>query len=107
MPVFPGVCTPTEIMQVLEFDLDIVKFFPAAQYGGLAAIKALAAPFPSLKFMPTGGVTETNLRDYLAFPKVIACGGSWMVKETLIQSGNFTTITDLSAKAVSLAKSAT
>jgi len=104
IPVYPGACTPTEIIQVMEFGLDIVKFFPAAQYGGLTTIKALSAPFPTVKFVPTGGVSESNLREYLAFPKVIACGGSWMVKEDLISTGDFKGITALVKEAVALIK---
>ena len=104
IPVYPGACTPSEIIQVMEFGLDIVKFFPAAQYGGLSTVKALSAPFPTLKFVPTGGVTETNLREYLAFPKVIACGGSWMVKDDMIKAGDFKTIVSLVKEAVALTR---
>ena len=104
IPVYPGACTPSEIIQVLEFGLDIVKFFPAAQYGGLATLKALSAPFPTIGFVPTGGVSESNLREYLAFPKVVACGGSWMVKEDLIKAGDFKGITALVKEAVELTK---
>ena len=100
--VYPGVCTPTEIMQVMDFGLDVVKFFPAAQYGGLSTIKALSAPFPNIKFVPTGGVSEANLIEYLAFPKVIACGGSWMVKDDMIKAGDYNGIKDLVKKAVAL-----
>ena len=106
LPVYPGVCTPSEIMQVIEYGLDIVKFFPAAQYGGLSAIKALSGPFPSVRFIPTGGISEANLREYLAYPKVIACGGSWMVKEDMIKAGDFKGIVALAAKAVALAQAA-
>jgi len=106
IPVYPGACTPTEVMQVMEFGLDIVKFFPAAQYGGLSTVKALAAPFPAIKFVPTGGISESNLLDYLAFPKVIACGGSWMVKDDLIKAGDFKSITALVKEAVDLTKKA-
>ena len=103
--VYPGICTPTEIIQVMDFGLDVVKFFPAAQYGGLSTIKALSAPFPNIKFVPTGGVSETNLVEYLAFPKVIACGGSWMVKDDMIKTGDFEGIKDLVKKAVALVAS--
>jgi len=106
LPVYPGACTPTEIIQVMEYELDVVKFFPAAQYGGLNTIKALAAPFPSLKFIPTGGVSESNLLDYLTFPKVMACGGSWMVKDDMIKTGDFTGISKLTEQAVILTQSA-
>ena len=106
LPIYPGACTPSEVMQIVEYGLDIVKFFPAAQYGGLSTIKALSGPFPSVRFIPTGGVSEANLREYLAFPKVIACGGSWMVKEDLIKAGDFKGIVRLVEKAVALAQTA-
>ena len=104
IPVFPGVCTPTEIMMVMEYNLPVVKFFPASQYGGLATIKALSGPFPSLRFMPTGGVNAGNVKEYLASPKIIACGGSWMVKERLIKEGKFDEIEKLTAEAVALVR---
>lgn len=102
LPIFPGVCTPSEMMWLLEYDLGVAKFFPAAQYGGLATIKALAAPFPQMKFMPTGGISEKNVLEYLAFNKIIACGGSWMVKDDLIDAGDFAGIEKLVADAVKL-----
>ena len=101
-PIFPGVCTPTELLLLLEYDLPVAKFFPAAQYGGLATIKALSAPFPQVQFMPTGGISAENVREYLEFPKVIACGGSWMVKSDLINAGEFDTIRRLTQEAVDL-----
>jgi len=104
IPVYPGACTPTEVIRVMEFGLDIIKFFPAAQYGGLSTVKALAAPFPTLKFVPTGGVSESNLREYLAFSKVIACGGSWMVKDEMLKAGDYNGITALVKEAVALTK---
>lgn len=103
IPIFPGVCTPTEIMQTLKYNLPVVKFFPAAQYGGLATIKALNGPFPALKFMPTGGVSAANLKEYLAYPNIVACGGSWMVKKDWINAGRFDEIRALTAEAVALA----
>lgn len=102
LPIFPGACTPSEIMAIMDYGLTVVKFFPAKQYGGLDTMKALAAPFPSVKFMPTGGVNASNIRDYLAFDKILACGGSWMVKDSLINTGNFKEITRLTAEAVAL-----
>lgn len=102
IPVFPGVCTPTEIMMTLKYDLPVVKFFPAAQFGGLAAIKALNGPFPALKFMPTGGVGTENVKEYLAYPNVVACGGSWMVKKNLIAAGKFDEIQAIAAEAAAL-----
>jgi len=106
IPVYPGACTPSEVISVMEYGLDIIKFFPAAQYGGLSTIKALSAPFPSIGFVPTGGISESNLLEYLAFPKIIACGGSWMVKEDLIKAGDFKAITALTKEAVDLTKKA-
>ncbi|MCF2667181.1 bifunctional 4-hydroxy-2-oxoglutarate aldolase/2-dehydro-3-deoxy-phosphogluconate aldolase [Faecalicatena contorta] len=102
LPVFPGTCTPSEVMIAMEYGLPLVKFFPAKQYGGLDTIKALAAPFPTMKFMPTGGINASNILDFLAFDKIIACGGSWMVKDSLINAGDFAEITRLTKEAVSL-----
>jgi len=83
IPYYPGCVTPTEIMQALELGIDIVKFFPANVYGGLSALKALSAPFPQVKFIPTGGVDRSNIEEFLAFDKVYAIGGSFFVKEAL------------------------
>ncbi|MGN1004030.1 MAG: bifunctional 4-hydroxy-2-oxoglutarate aldolase/2-dehydro-3-deoxy-phosphogluconate aldolase [Oscillospiraceae bacterium] len=105
VPIFPGVCTPAEIMMTLRYNLPVVKFFPAQQYGGLAAIKALNGPFPALKFMPTGGISAANIKEYLAYPNIVACGGSWMVKKDLINAGKFDEIRRLTAEAVALANS--
>ncbi|MGM9606547.1 MAG: bifunctional 4-hydroxy-2-oxoglutarate aldolase/2-dehydro-3-deoxy-phosphogluconate aldolase [Oscillospiraceae bacterium] len=105
VPIFPGVCTPTEIMMTLQYDLPVVKFFPAQQNGGLAAIKALNGPFPALKFMPTGGISAANVKEYLAYPNIAACGGSWMVKKDLINAGKFDEIRRLAAEAAALANS--
>lgn len=104
IPIFPGVCTPTELMYLLEYNLPVAKFFPAEQYGGLATIKALSGPFPNIKFMPTGGINTKNILDYLANPKVIACGGSWMVKDSLINNHQFDQIQRLTAEAVQMTK---
>ncbi|MDF2655796.1 MAG: hypothetical protein K0R19_2270 [Bacillota bacterium] len=100
--IFPGICTPTELMMALEYNLPVMKFFPAKQYGGLDTIHALAAPFPSVRFMPTGGINQNNILTFLASGKIIACGGSWMVNEALINSGDFQEITRLTAEAVAL-----
>ena len=105
IPVFPGACTPTEIMTAMEYGLEVVKFFPAKQYGGLDTIKALSAPFPSVRFMPTGGISEANIKDFLAFPKIIACGGSFMASGSLISQKTFDDIRELTANAVTLIKS--
>ena len=104
MPIYPGACTPSELMWLLEYGLAVAKFFPASQYGGIDTLKALSAPFPMMRFMPTGGISEKNINDYLAFGKVIACGGSWMVKESLIDGGKFDEIEKLVAEAVNLVK---
>jgi 2-dehydro-3-deoxyphosphogluconate aldolase/(4S)-4-hydroxy-2-oxoglutarate aldolase len=104
IPVLPGTCTPTEIMMALEAGLDTVKFFPAEQYGGLSTIKALSAPFPGVRFVPTGGINKSNIAEYLAFDKIIACGGSWMVKDTLISNKEFDKIAELTAEAVNMLK---
>ena len=102
--IFPGICTPTELMMALEYDLPVVKFFPAKQYGGLDTINALSAPFPGLRFMPTGGINQTNILDFLTSGKIIACGGSWMVADKLINSGDFKEIGRLTAEAVELVR---
>lgn len=105
IPVLPGIVTPSEAAQAVKRGLKVVKFFPAEQFGGLQTIKALAAPYTMLRFMPTGGVGMNNLNDYLSCVKVICCGGSWMVKDDLIKSGDFDKITRLTKEAVELAKS--
>ena len=80
IPYLPGVVSPAEIMKAISFGLTYLKFFPAGNFGGLNAIKALSAAFPQVKFMPTGGVNAENMNEYLSFPKIFACGGSWMMK---------------------------
>lgn len=102
IPIFPGVCTPTEVMAAIELEIEVVKFFPAEAYGGLDTIKALAGPFGNIRFMPTGGIGEKNIKEYLANPQVIACGGSWMVNESFIQGKNFDEVTRMTAAAVKL-----
>ena len=104
IPVFPGCVTPSEAAQAGKRGLKIVKFFPAEQFGGLATIKALAAPYTGLKFMPTGGVSAKNLEDYLSYDRIVACGGSWMVKGDLVKAGEFDKIRELTEEAVALAK---
>ena len=89
MPVIPGVATPSEIMLALDLGLDTVKFFPAEANGGLATIKALAAAFPQVRFMPTGGITVDTAPAYLAHPCVAAVGGSWMVAGDLLREGRW------------------
>lgn len=100
MPIFPGCSSPSDIEKALELGLTCVKFFPAEQAGGIAAIKAMSAPYGNISFMPTGGVNAKNLNDYLSFDKVIACGGSWMVDAALINSGDFSAIEELTRSAV-------
>ncbi len=86
LPYYPGCVTPTEIMRALSYGLTIVKFFPAGVYGGLKAMKALSAPFPQIKFIPTGGVDLSNLKEYLDFDKVYAVGGSFMMKGDIVKN---------------------
>ena len=105
IPVFPGCITPSEVAQAVKRGLKVVKFFPAEQFGGVATIKAMAAPYVGLKFMPTGGVSAKNLESYLSCDKIIACGGSWMVKGDLVKAGKFDEIKNLTEEAVKLADS--
>lgn len=105
IPVFPGCITPSEVAQAAKRGMEIIKFFPAEQAGGLARIKAMAAPYTMMKFMPTGGISVENLRDYLSYDKILCCGGSWMVKGDMIKNGEFDKIRDLTKQAVDLAAS--
>lgn len=100
IPVFPGCVTPSEVAQAVKRGLEVVKFFPAEQAGGIGMIKAMAAPYTMVRFMPTGGISLDNLKDYLAFDRIICCGGSWMVKGELIKNGEFDKITSLAEEAV-------
>lgn len=104
IPITPGTCTPSEVEQALEHGLEVVKFFPAEQAGGLKMIKAMAAPYVGVKFMPTGGISPENVREYLAYDRIIACGGSWMVKGDLIKAGNFEKIVELTKEAAAIVK---
>lgn len=104
IPVYPGTVTPSEVTKAVKRGLNICKFFPAEQYGGVSTIKALSAPFTTVKFMPTGGVSAKNLKDYLSCSKIVACGGSWMVKGDLIKAHEFDKIRELTAEAVALVK---
>ncbi|MDR1733467.1 MAG: bifunctional 4-hydroxy-2-oxoglutarate aldolase/2-dehydro-3-deoxy-phosphogluconate aldolase [Oscillospiraceae bacterium] len=99
-PILPGCATPSDMEMAIEAGLTAVKFFPAEQAGGLPYIKACAAPYPMLKFVPTGGINAENVAKYLAFPKVLACGGSWMCPTALIDAGSFGEITYLCRQAV-------
>lgn len=95
IPVFPGCVTPSEVAQAVKRGLKVVKFFPAEQAGGIAMIKAMAAPYHNIRFMPTGGINPGNLKDYLSCDKILCCGGSWMVKGDMIRNGEFEKIQDL------------
>lgn len=100
IPITPGCSNPSDVEQAIELGLEVVKFFPAEAAGGLNMIKAMAAPYHKMKFMPTGGITEKNLLSYLDFPKIIACGGSWMVSEALIENKEFDKIKEITKDAV-------
>jgi 2-dehydro-3-deoxyphosphogluconate aldolase / (4S)-4-hydroxy-2-oxoglutarate aldolase len=103
MPITPGVITPTDINQALAKGLHVLKFFPAEAAGGVKFLKAVAAPYGGVKFIPTGGINENNLADYLRLPMVHACGGSFMVEKSWIAAGQFDKVTEMSAKAVAVA----
>ncbi len=103
-PVIPGVCTPTEIEKALSLGLTCLKFFPAEAAGGIKMIKAMSAPYTTVKFMPTGGINTSNLKEYLNCKAIFACGGSWMVPSDKIASGDFKAIEELTAAAVELLK---
>lgn len=100
LPVFPGVCTPTDIEAALARGLDTLKFFPAEQIGGLPYLKAIAAPYGAIRFIPTGGINAANVGSYLAFRNVVACGGSWMAPADWIRSRDFARITEETRRAV-------
>ena len=103
--MLPGAVTPTEVMQLIKEDVKVIKFFPAENYGGLKTIKALSAPFPNIKFVPTGGVSLSNLTAYLEFDKIAAVGGSWLCTKDLITNGKWDEITKLSKEAMDIFKS--
>ena len=104
IPVLPGCISPSEVAQAVKRGLKTVKFFPAEQAGGVAMIKAMAAPYTGLKFMPTGGINATNVKEYLAYDKILACGGSWMVKGSLVEAGEFDKIEAMTKEAVEIVK---
>ena len=106
IPMYPGCTTASEYHTALKYGLEIIKFFPAEQSGGLAKIKALAAPFPMFQVMPTGGISLKNLKEYITCPVIAACGGSYMVTADLIDNGKWDDITDLCRKSVELVKEA-
>ena len=99
IPVLPGCITPSEVAQAVRRGLSVIKFFPAEQAGGLPFIKAIAAPYTSLSFMPTGGINSENVKKYLEYDRIFACGGSWMVKGKLISEGRFDEIENLTREA--------
>ena len=104
IPVFPGCVTPSEVAQAVKRGLKVVKFFPAEQAGGIAMIKAMAAPYTMVKFMPTGGINTKNLADYLSCDKILCCGGSWIVKGDMIKAGEFDKICTMAKEAVAKVK---
>lgn len=92
LPIVPGIATATELMAARRLDLDLVKFFPAASLGGVDTLRGLASLLPAMGFVPTGGVTERNLADYLGVPGVVACGGTWIAPREFVESGRFSEI---------------
>ncbi|MCF0127666.1 MAG: bifunctional 4-hydroxy-2-oxoglutarate aldolase/2-dehydro-3-deoxy-phosphogluconate aldolase [Pseudobutyrivibrio sp.] len=100
IPIVPGTANPSDVEAALSLGLEVVKFFPAEQAGGINYIKAIAAPYTKVRFMPTGGVNADNLKDYLDFNKIVACGGTWMCKKDLITNGEFDKIEQLTRQAV-------
>ena len=102
VPITPGIATPTEIQMALDHGVDVVKFFPADAFGGIKTLKAMSAPYAQVKFIPTGGITAANLAEYILFPKVFACGGTWMVKDEFIKAGQFAEITRLTREAINI-----
>ena len=104
LPVLPGTVTPSEVTAAENLGLKVTKFFPAAQYGGLNTIKALAAPFVGHRFMPTGGVSTANVEEYLSSSAIIACGGTWMVKPALFADGDFSKVEQIAREAMDVVK---
>ena len=104
LPVLPGTVTPSEVTAAVNLGLKVTKFFPAAQYGGLNTIKALAAPFVGHRFMPTGGVSTANVEEYLSSSAIIACGGTWMVKPALFADGDFSKVEQIAREAMDVVK---
>lgn len=102
--ITPGCANPSDIEQAIACGLEVVKFFPAEQAGGLPYIKAISAPYTGIKFMPTGGINPENVRDYLSYNRILACGGSWMVKGDLVKAGDFGKIRELVKEAVEIVK---
>ena len=106
IPIFPGCVTPTEIQMTLKHGLNVLKFFPAAQYGGLETIKALSGPFANIRFMPTGGISLKNLAEYISNKHIAACGGSFMVNDSLLDKRNWPEIIRICTQAAAIVKKA-
>jgi len=106
LPIYPGCTTPTDYHAALKYGLEVLKFFPAEQSGGLAKIKAMSAPFPMFKIMPTGGISLKNLKEYLSCPVICACGGSYMVTADLIDNQRWEEITELCKQSAKIVKEA-
>ncbi len=104
IPVIPGCATPTEVESCIRMGLDFVKLFPAEVVGGVKMLRALSGPYSFMQFMPTGGISPQNVREYLKLDNVVCCGGSWMVPENLLEEGNFEAITVLAKEAAEIAK---
>ena len=104
VPVYPGIATPTEIEMALRYDLRVLKFFPAEPLGGVAYLRAIAAPYGGVEFMPTGGINADNLRSYLGFDRVVACGGSWMAPGDWIKRKEFGRVREETERAVAIAQ---
>lgn len=102
VPIIPGIATPTEIQMALDHGVNVVKFFPADAFGGIKTLKTMSAPYAQIKFIPTGGITAANLVEYILFPKVFACGGTWMVKDEFIKAGQFAEITRLTRETINI-----
>lgn len=102
LPILPGINNPTGVEQAMGFGLEAVKFFPAEASGGVSFLKALSGPYPSIRFLPTGGIGPGNLGNYLALPNVLACGGTWIVSPALVRASRFDEITRLAVEAVAL-----
>ena len=106
LPIYPGCTTPTDYHAALKYGLEVLKFFPAEQSGGLPKIKAMSAPFSMFRIMPTGGISLQNLKEYLSCPVILACGGSYMVTESLIEGQSWEEITQLCRNSRRLVKEA-
>ena len=106
LPVFPGIATASELQKAWNLGIETVKFFPASLAGGTAMLKALGSVFRKVRFIPTGGISTSNLAEYLALPSVLACGGSWLTPATEIDAGNFAAVTRLAKEAIAIANDA-